>query len=151
MKWRVEGSQHLRSGEDSGMVRTSYSVWLRRLVALGLLVATTLIWPASAPLRLAEGQEASPLADPATAPVSSRGVPVERNTGPVLTAKQKRELLKSRFEKMKDDAAQLATEANDLHDELDRSSVDILSLDVIQKAEKIEKLAKKIKDEAKGY
>jgi len=133
------------------MVRTSYSVWLRRLVALGLLVATTLIWPASAPLRLAEGQEASPLADPATALVSSRGVPVERNTGPVLTAKQKRELLKSRFEKMKDDAAQLATEANDLHDELDRSSVDILSLDVIQKAEKIEKLAKKIKDEAKGY
>jgi len=41
--------------------------------------------------------------------------------------------------------------ANDLHEELDKSSVDILSLDVIQKADKIEKLAKKIKDEAKGY
>lgn len=133
------------------MVRTSCSVWLRGLIVLGLLVATTLIWTASAPSRPPEGQAASPLADPAAARVTSQGVPVERNTGPELTTKQKRELLKSRFEKIKDDAAQLATKANDLHDELDRSSVDILSLDVIQKAEKIEKLAKKIKDEAKGY
>jgi hypothetical protein len=44
------------------MVRTSCSVWLRGLIALGLLVATTLIWTASAPSRPPEGQAASPLA-----------------------------------------------------------------------------------------
>jgi hypothetical protein len=122
---------------------------VRRLIALGFLIATTLIWPASAPLGLAQGQGASPVANPTAEPVSQR-VPVERNTDVVLTAKQKRDLLKSRFEKMKDDAAQLAAEASDLHAKLDKSSVDILSLEVIQKADKIEKLAKKIKDEAKG-
>jgi hypothetical protein len=133
------------------MVPTSCSVWVRGLIALGLLVAASLIWLASPPTRLGAGQDASPPARPAALPLTGQRAQVQQNPDVVLTAKQKRELLKSRFEKMKDDAAQLATEANDLHEELDKSSVDILSLDVIQKADKIEKLAKKIKDEAKGY
>ena len=75
----------------------------------------------------------------------------EKESGPGRTAKQKRDLLKSNFEKMKDNAAELADEANALHEALEKSSADILSLNVVQRAEKIEKLAKKIKDGAKGY
>jgi len=59
--------------------------------------------------------------------------------------------MKSNFEKVKNDAAQLASMANELRGELNKTSVDILSMDVIHRAEKIEKLARKIKEEAKGY
>jgi bacterioferritin (cytochrome b1) len=75
----------------------------------------------------------------------------DKPSGSERTAKQKRDLLKSNFEKMKDNAAELAEEANALHAALDKSSADILSLNIVQRAEKIEKLAKKIKDGAKGY
>ena len=75
----------------------------------------------------------------------------EKESGPERSAKQKRELLKSNFEKMKDNAAELADEANALHQALEKSSADILSLNILQRAEKIEKLAKKIKEGAKGY
>jgi hypothetical protein len=59
--------------------------------------------------------------------------------------------MKSNFKKMKDEAAELASLSNELRDELNKTSVDILSLDVIHRAEKIEKLARKIKEEARGY
>jgi ribosome recycling factor len=75
----------------------------------------------------------------------------EKTQPPELTAKQRRDLMKSNFQKMKADAAELASMANDLRDELDKSSVNVLSMDVIRRAEKIEKLARKIKEEAKGY
>jgi hypothetical protein len=67
------------------------------------------------------------------------------------TARQKQNLLKSNFEKTKDDATELADMAKGLRDELNKTSVNVLSLDVIHRAEKIEKLARKIKEEAKGY
>jgi hypothetical protein len=70
---------------------------------------------------------------------------------PGLTAKQKRGLLKERFEKNKRRAAELVKLSQALQRELDKSNPDVMSLEVIEKAEKIEKLAKKIKDEARGY
>ena len=71
--------------------------------------------------------------------------------GPEITTRQKRDLLKSNFEKTKDNASELADMAIGLRDELNKTNVNILSVDVIHRAEKIEKLAKKIKEEAKGY
>ena len=67
---------------------------------------------------------------------------------PALTPKQQRELLKSRYEKLKQEATQLADLAKSLQQDLDKSNSDVLSLSVVDKADKIEKLAKKIKSEA---
>jgi hypothetical protein len=70
---------------------------------------------------------------------------------PQIAAKQKQDLLKSNFEKMKRDADELASLAKSLQEDLDKSNQNLLSLKIVNKAEKIEKLAKKIKEVAKGY
>jgi hypothetical protein len=62
-----------------------------------------------------------------------------------------RALAKANFEKAKADADQLSELAKALQLELSKSNGNILSLDVIDKAAKIEKLAKKIKGTAKGF
>ena len=51
-------------------------------------------------------------------------------------------------ERAKADAAELSALADQLRDQLKKMNVNVLSLDVIQKTEAIEKLAKKIKGEA---
>lgn len=68
-----------------------------------------------------------------------------------LTEKQKRNLLKANFEKMKREARELTDLAKALQDELNKSNENILSLDIVDKADKIEKLARKIKGTARGY
>ncbi len=70
---------------------------------------------------------------------------------PTISRKQKQEILKSNFEKMKNDADELADLAKSLHEDLNKSNENVLSLKIVEKAEKIEKLAKKIKGQAKGY
>jgi len=49
-----------------------------------------------------------------------------------------------------DDTALLLTLANELKAELDKSSTDTLSLGVIKKAQQVEKLAHKVRDEMKA-
>ncbi len=68
-----------------------------------------------------------------------------------LSEKQKRDLLKSNFEKMKRDAGELADLAKALQEELNKSNENILSVDIVDKADKIEKLAKRIKGTARGF
>ena len=48
-----------------------------------------------------------------------------------------------------DDTAKLLALANDLKAELDKSNKDTLSLSVIKKADQVEKLAHKVRDEMK--
>lgn len=71
-------------------------------------------------------------------------------SGPPLTPKQKQNLLKSNFEKLKKDATDLAALAKSLQQDIEDSNEHVLSLKVVDKAEKIEKLARKIKTAAKG-
>jgi hypothetical protein len=66
------------------------------------------------------------------------------------SGKQKRNIMKANFEDMKREATQLADLAKALQEELNKSNENILSLDVIEKADKIEKLARKIKGTARG-
>ena len=66
-------------------------------------------------------------------------------------AKQKANILKANFEKMKHDAGELADLAKALQQELNKSNENVLSLDVVEKADKIEKLAKRIKGTARGF
>lgn len=63
----------------------------------------------------------------------------------------KRESLKAGLAKMQADAEQIRTLADALQKDLENSSVHVLSLDVIKKAEQIEKLAKQIKTTAKTW
>jgi hypothetical protein len=72
----------------------------------------------------------------------------DMNAPPALTPKQQREILKSKYEKMKQESAELADLAKSLQQDLDKSNSDVLSLKVVDKADKIEKLAKRIKSEA---
>ncbi len=99
---------------------------------------------------LGDGQ---PLQSALPAPRSStQRLPVpnqnpDLNSSP-MTPKQQRELLKANFAKMKKDADDLADLAKSLQDELNKSNENVLSLDVVEKADKIEKLAKRIKSSA---
>jgi hypothetical protein len=77
--------------------------------------------------------------------------PHEEEPGAQITRKQKRDLLKQNFEKMKRDAEELAALTKALQEELDKSNENLLSLQVVDKAEKIEKLAKRIKSTARGF
>jgi len=67
-----------------------------------------------------------------------------------LSSKQKQDLLKSNFEKMKRDADDLANLAKSLQDDLNKSNEHVLSLQIMEKADKIEKLARRIKSVARG-
>jgi hypothetical protein len=78
--------------------------------------------------------------------------PGESELGPIiLTRKRREELLKSDFEKMKRAAAELATLAQSLQEDLDKSNEHILSMKIVEKAQKIENLAKDISRTAKSY
>ena len=83
------------------------------------------------------------------APFDQRGEHPPEEPAP-LTKKQKQELLKSNFEKMKRDADELAELAKSLQEDLDKSNHNVLSLKVVERTERIEKLARKIKTAAKG-
>lgn len=107
----------------------------------------------AAPLRqLPDGGRRQAASAPAQQPLDqgqtpSLHTPPEMTPAP-LTPKQQRAILKSNYEKMKGEADELASLAKALQDELNKSNQEILSLHVVDRADKIEKLAKKIKSEA---
>jgi hypothetical protein len=68
---------------------------------------------------------------------------------PTLTDKQKKTLMGANLGKSRKDAVELAALARQLRDELDKPNVNTLSPDYMLRVEKIEKLAKKIRDELK--
>ncbi|PYV15640.1 MAG: hypothetical protein DMG21_14475 [Acidobacteria bacterium] len=103
-----------------------------------------------AAMHVLAGQDISPGRRDFAAQASAQPAPqgIEPLT-PAISEKQKRDLLKYNFGQMKKDAEELATLAKSLEDDLEHSNQNVLSLGVISKAEKIEKLAKKIRSTAK--
>lgn len=65
--------------------------------------------------------------------------------------RQKHALVDSNFKKLKKHAADLAVLAKSLQKEIEKSNENVLSLEIIKKADEVEKLARKVKNEAKGY
>jgi hypothetical protein len=132
------------------------SSWTRSfqvLLASGLLLLTA---PAAGPARgsLAAFTQ-SPDQPGQVAPPGQRTVPpLFPSTTPEeptpLSRKQKKDLLNRNFEEMKRQADELASLAKSLQQDLDKSNANILSLSIVEKADKIEKLAKKIKGSARG-
>ena len=96
-------------------------------------------------MSLRSAQNPAPLTN---APPPSAAV---NNQAALATPKPKEGAPKSGRDKVKADAAELSTLADQLRDELNKLNVNVFSLDVLQKAEKIEKLAKQIKGEANGH
>jgi hypothetical protein len=78
----------------------------------------------------------------------------QREADDSWTVQQKREMLKKqnaqRQEDIKKDTDQLLQLATELKQYVDKTNESIISLDVIKKAEQIEKLAKTVKDKMKG-
>jgi hypothetical protein len=66
-----------------------------------------------------------------------------------VQAQLQREARKQRFEKMKEQAGELAEMANSLKEDLEKSNPNILSVGVTEKAKKIQKLAGKIRSESR--
>lgn len=133
-----------RRRKDAGMLPVFRDSWL-----LGTLAWSWLF------LGAASGAAGVPPASGATAVAASpvqQEIPTrETEAGPTISRKQKRDLLKLNFEKMKRDADELADLAKSLQEDLSKSNENVLSLRIVEKAEKIEKLAKKIKNVARGY
>lgn len=77
---------------------------------------------------------------------------LDRGDGtPNLSKKQVDAIIRSNLSKSKKDAQELADLARQLHEELSGPNATDLSAEDQYRLEKIEKLAKKIRDEMKGY
>ena len=85
-----------------------------------------------------KGAEPAP---PASAKTNQAAPTPAKQSGPKPTG----------IEKTREDAAELSLLADQLRDELNKSNVNVLSFDVLQKTEAIEKLARKIKGEANEH
>jgi thioesterase domain-containing protein len=126
------------------------------LVLLSLLVTLAGPW-----LDAPRGVSATALASPLqarTSPAGSTSSEAVQGLQPNLESpqiplsdKQRREMLKANFDRMKRDAKELADLAKNLQDQLDKSNENVLSLGIVDKADKIEKLARKIKSTARGF
>jgi hypothetical protein len=129
------------------------SCFLRTILVAGGVVL--LITPGAARKVLAVGgsgpssSQNVPAPRPAEPPPDlSVGPQTDMGSPPGITPKQRHAILQERFKKMKEQAGELAKLAQALQADLDKSNEDVLSLRVVQKADKIEKLAKQIKSAA---
>jgi len=142
--------------KDIGMANLFYKSSFYRTAILLWLFVTLAGQMLGVPLIISAAAASSPsgATSAANGLQADSGVrPARPNEGspPSLSPKQKSDLLKANFEKMKRDAGELADLAKAPQDELNKSNENILSLDIVDKAEKIEKLAKKIKGTARGF
>ena len=121
------------------------------------LAASTCLAPPYAPARPQQDQDAQDVLqaqrghNPDQSPSSmDRHAPGSDNPI-VLTEKQRKNLLHANLVKSRKDAAELAVLARQLREGLDQPNVKTLSADDMYRLDKIEKLAKKIRDELKAY
>lgn len=70
---------------------------------------------------------------------------------PSMSHKRKQEFLKDKLEKMRKDAEEMTKLAGSIQEDLEKTTENELPLRVVAKAEQVEKLAKRIKNTAKGF
>ncbi|MGB7593127.1 MAG: hypothetical protein WCD04_09885 [Terriglobia bacterium] len=132
----------------SSFYRAAILLWLFVTLAGQMLGVPRIISAIAAPSHPEATTQADGPEDPQRSPSAQSN---EESSQSPLSGKQKRDLLKANFEKMKRDAGELADLSKALQEELNKSNENILSLDIVDKADKIEKLAKKIKGTARGF
>jgi len=159
--WRCIARPHpVHKGKDIEMA-TLYgkSPFYRTSVLLWLSVGLALLLLGAAPMATQTGSTQSPsggvtrreaAAEIVAQQQSEIGSGQEQSQAST-TARQKQYLLKANLERLRRDAGELADLSKALQEELNKSSESVLSLDVSAKADKIQKLAKKIKGNARGF
>lgn len=125
-----------------------YEYWLLVILLAGLAV------PAATGQQQTRPAEPPPAISPLSGGVDSRldqlrDLANDERAQPVNT--QAARIVQYNFENSKKDAEQLATLASELHEVLDQQTGKSLSLEAVSRLERIEKLARKIHDETKGY
>jgi len=79
---------------------------------------------------------------------------MKRRGGPItpsdLEYERQKALARERVERMRKDAARILQEATELKEYVDKTNEHVLSLEVIRKAEKMEKLARDLKNSMKA-
>ena len=94
------------------------------------------------------------VANPQYPELSPPGPHKERSAEDALSAEQKQQLAKKqnevRQQELKKDTDKLFELATELKQYVDKTNENVLSMDVIKKAEQIEKLAKSVKEKMKG-
>src|SRR5208282_2117164 len=131
------------------MIRSHWFARLRGIILCwGLLITLTCLTPAPAP---AQSSDSPPHSGRGRSGGPNDSLAGSNVLPPPMSAKQKQSIMQANFEKSKSDAAELAAMAKRLREELDKPNADVLSFQVMNRIDKIEKLAKKIRDETKGY
>jgi hypothetical protein len=132
------------------MARSHGFARLRGMIfSWGLLLTLTCLTPA---LTTAQSQQNSqPHGARAATPLPDDSSNTRTEIPEAMSAKQRQSIMRANFEKSKSDAAELAALAKGLREILDKPNINVLSPDVINRADKIERLAKKIRDETKGF
>ena len=94
--------------------------------------------------------ESQPAASPQVQASTATATPAK--AAPEMTEKEKRQaaIEAQRQKDLAADTAKLLALANELKAEMDKSTKDTLSLAVMRKAEEVEKLARKVRDEMKA-
>ena len=116
---------------------TGRKEWGQRLTCAAALIF------ALAPM-MGGAQQPAPQAAPPPETQTAAKVEVAANNQPPATPQTPKQ------KQLADDTAKLLQLANELKAELDKSSKDTLSLSVMKKAEQVEKLAHKVRDEMKA-
>jgi len=117
---------------------------VRNLVCLAVLVFGSI--SQSAAQQATQGSPAPPPAAqaPATAEKADTAAAAKADTSKPATPQTPEQ------KQLADDTAKLLVLANELKSELDKSNKDTLSVSVIKKAQQVEKLAHKVRDEMKA-
>jgi hypothetical protein len=146
-----------RFGKDVAMLRPQCFARLRGvMLSWGLLITVTCLTPALAPAQSpqntqSEGTVLNHAGGHRVLVPTPEGSDARADAPPLLSSKQRLSIMRANFEKSKSDAAELAALARGLREELNKPNVNVLSAQVINRAERIEKLAKRIREETKGY
>jgi len=135
----------LRSRKDSAMIRTRPLLKFRGFILpLGVGVIAALVLLATVSLRSAQNPGPPKNGEALSSPSAVNG------QAALITPKPQGDTKQSNLEKTRTDAAELSALADQIRDELNEMNVNVLPLDVIKKTVTVEKLAKKIKEEANG-
>lgn len=128
--------------------------WSIAALALGILFAGIPVGPAAAqfqstPDRLQQ-QEQPGFPNPPNRPGQPNGLPENTQLPPAMVASAARAQANERQKRLIADTDKLLALATQLHADLARTDKNILSVDVVRRAEAIEKLARSVKDRERG-
>jgi hypothetical protein len=122
------------------------------ILAFSLLLTLTCLMPAPVPAQSDDvSQPPTTHGQGRLSGISGDSRTDESSSPQVFGAKQRHNIMLANLKKSKSDSAELAALAKELREELDKPNANGLSLEVMNHIDRIEKLARRIREETKGY